>query len=254
MNALQQVIIEKAGNDNGFEHVESVTADTVTMASARHRTRVVVFVPEAGYRLTFTPEGPLGAELIRTFPLHARGNGTFEVGDDVVLGTLLARASALARSLPDQPAADFGRAVIEALTAAPSLVSEESLRTEVERMVRQRIGQDRFRDALLGYWGGACAVTGVAVPEVLRASHTKPWAECESDEERLDVFNGFLLCANLDALFDRHLITFARDGTLVAKSHLTSDLLRKLGVEPGVRLRWIAPGHERYLASHRERL
>lgn len=84
----------------------------------------------------------------------------------------------------------------------------------MERLVRQRVGQQAFRQAMLDYWGGACAVTGVALSEVLRASHAKPWAECVSDAERLDVFNGFLLNANLDALFDRFLITFSDDGEL----------------------------------------
>ena len=40
----------------------------------------------------------------------------------------------------------------------------------------------------------------MALPEVLRASHAKPWAECANDAERLDVFNGFLLVANLDGV------------------------------------------------------
>lgn len=93
--------------------------------------------------------------------------------------------------------------------------------TEVERMVRQRVGQNKFRDAMLDYWGGACAVTGVALPEVLRASHAKPWAECATDAERLDVFNGFLLSANLDALFDRFLISFDEQGVLVIAPALT---------------------------------
>ncbi|MFN2857939.1 HNH endonuclease, partial [Escherichia coli] len=86
---------------------------------------------------------------------------------------------------------------------------------EVERLVRQRVGQDRYRDALLAYWGGACAVTGVTVTETLRASHAKPWAECTDDTERLDAFNGFLLVANLDALFDRFLISFDGTGRLL---------------------------------------
>ena len=85
--------------------------------------------------------------------------------------------------------------------------------TEVERMVRQRIGQQNFRQALMTYWGGACAVTGIDVSDVLRASHIKPWAECATDAERLDVFNGFLLSANLDALFDK--------GRSLSLKHLT---------------------------------
>ena len=34
-----------------------------------------------------------------------------------------------------------------------------------------------------------CAVTGVAEPRLLRASHIKPWAKCDTDAERLDVFD-----------------------------------------------------------------
>ena len=44
--------------------------------------------------------------------------------------------------------------------------------------------------------------TGVALPpELLRASHAKPWAKA-SDIERLDSFNGLLLSVHLDAMFD----------------------------------------------------
>lgn len=48
----------------------------------------------------------------------------------------------------------------------------------------------------------------VRVPDILHATHAKPWADSESDNECLDVLIGFLLCANHDALFDRGLITF----------------------------------------------
>ena len=55
---------------------------------------------------------------------------------------------------------------------------------------------------MLDYWGGACAVTGVALAQALRASHAKAWALCATDAELVDVYNGFLVCANLDAFFD----------------------------------------------------
>jgi putative restriction endonuclease len=45
------------------------------------------------------------------------------------------------------------------------------------------------------YWGGRCPISGVDQPELLRASHIKPWADCSTDAERLDVFNGVLLAA-----------------------------------------------------------
>jgi putative restriction endonuclease len=42
--------------------------------------------------------------------------------------------------------------------------------TEAERLTGQRVGQDLFCNGLLDYWDGACTVTGLAVPERLRAS------------------------------------------------------------------------------------
>ena len=54
--------------------------------------------------------------------------------------------------------------------------------SEAERLVVQRIGQNLFREGLLDLWGRAlrCAATGLAVPALLRASHIKPWADCET--------------------------------------------------------------------------
>ncbi len=86
--------------------------------------------------------------------------------------------------------------------------------TEAERLVVQRVGQDLFRAALLDFWQGRCCATGLAIPELLRASHIKPWAVCADDNERLDVYNGLLLAPHLDALFDAGLMTVADDGDL----------------------------------------
>ena len=58
-------------------------------------------------------------------------------------------------------------------------------------------------------------MTGLAITALLRASHIKPWADCETDAERLDVYNGILLAPHLDAAFDRGFITL-RDDTEVS--------------------------------------
>ena len=119
-------------------------------------------------------------------------------------------------------------------------------------MVRQRVGQDVFRQAMLDYWGGACAVTGIALGDVLRASHAKPWAKCDTDAERLDVFNGFLLSANLDALFDRYLISFDDGGQLLISPEVTEQDRYLLGIQQPLQLRWLAKQHLPYLAFHRD--
>jgi predicted restriction endonuclease len=94
-------------------------------------------------------------------------------------------------------------------------------------------------------------VTGIAVPEVLRASHAKPWAECVSDAERLDVFNGFLLSANLDVLFDRFLISFDDEGVLLTSESIPESERSALGLTLPARLRWVNDQHLPYLRYHR---
>lgn len=125
----------------------------------------------------------------------------------------------------------------------PTLPYEDFLRdtahlgdTEAERAQKVRIGQDRFREALMSYWNGACPITGINNPELLRASHIIPWASCESDQERLDVHNGLLLSSLWDAAFDAGLITFDDQGQVIASPNLGAPAMRELGIELAPRL------------------
>lgn len=108
-----------------------------------------------------------------------------------------------------------------------------------------------FRTALLDYWQGKCCVTGLDVPELLRASHIRPWAQCETDEQRLDVFNGLLLAPHLDALFDGGWITFGADGRVIRSPSLSVDAAARLAFDAGWVVAGKKPGHEDYLRHHR---
>ena len=251
MNPLQRAIIEKAGNDNGFEYVLASDVNCVSLASARHPTRILINLENGAYQVLFQAASPtLLPELQRSFPQTDVESGGLTLTTEAKLAALLRRAASLSRALPNQAATDYLLAVAAELSALPAGIAG----TEIERLVRQRVGQNKFRDALLDYWSGACAVTSVAIPEVLRASHAKPWAECASDAERLDVFNGFLLSANLDALFDRFLVSFDEQGVLLIAPALAGLDLLPLGIASGMKLRWINALHQPYLALHRARL
>lgn len=78
--------------------------------------------------------------------------------------------------------------------------------TDIKKIVKTRISQGSFRRLLL-LERHQCNLCDVSTTAVLRASHIKEWSE-SSREERIDANNGLLLCANHDALFDRHLISF----------------------------------------------
>lgn len=78
--------------------------------------------------------------------------------------------------------------------------------TDIEKIVKTRVSQGSFRRLLL-LERHQCNLCDISTTAVLRASHIKEWSE-SSREERIDANNGLLLCANHDALFDRHLISF----------------------------------------------
>lgn len=90
--------------------------------------------------------------------------------------------------------------------------------TEKEVMAKHRLGQDFFRYMLLNIYNSKCCISGLEIPEVLRASHIIPWAEKE--ETRLDPSNGLCLSATYDAVFDKHLISLDEDYRLVLSPSL----------------------------------
>lgn len=169
----------------------------------------------------------------------AKGHaGAFVFGDRDELYDGVSRSYQLGVSLPTAPLETYER---ETATLGA---------TEVEAIVRKRIGQDVFRKALIDYHGGRCQVTGITDAALLRASHIIPWADCKTDAERLDVHNGFLLSSLWDAAFDEGLLSFADDGTPIYSARLTSNA-RSLLESPPVRRLELRPEQLPRIAWHR---
>lgn len=121
--------------------------------------------------------------------------------------------------------------------------------TSREAVVLARRGQGVYRQQVMHLWQARCAVSGCSVSAVLIASHAKPWAS-STDEERLDPYNGLLLAASVDRLFDQGLISFNDDGRLLCED-LEETELHALGLSRASKLRFIAPRHLPFLAAHR---
>ncbi|HXY57295.1 MAG TPA: HNH endonuclease signature motif containing protein [Methylocystis sp.] len=113
-------------------------------------------------------------------------------------------------------------------------------------------GQNVFRRQQLLYWCGKRPLTGIDEPRLLRASHIKAWASCESNAERIQIYNGVLLAAHLDTAFDAGLISFADDGRMLRGLTLSDANFAALGVPPQARLE-LTPGHRAYLSWRRRR-
>ncbi len=93
--------------------------------------------------------------------------------------------------------------------------------TEVARMVRTRRIQGFFRATVMASYEYCCALSDIAVPQLLNASHIIPWKS--SKERRADPRNGILLNVLYDRAFDRGLITFDESLRLVVSRRLYTD-------------------------------
>jgi hypothetical protein len=101
--------------------------------------------------------------------------------------------------------------------------------TETTANVKQRRGQEYFRDAVLNNYGGRCGVTQLAVRELLIASHILPWGTHIA--ERLNVRNGLSLSRLHDAAFDQGLIAFDDNLRLVLSPRMKAELPQRAVAE-----------------------
>lgn len=245
LSAAVATRLEKVAVDNGFDVQVQSEGAWLTFASTQAPLRIWLTAPDdplcvAAFSMTHVAAGleefgdPIGA------PLPHGAAAARAVAGFAELHRLLRRAFQLSRTLPD---ALLHRFELQT-TGLPRA-------TEVERLVVQRVGQEVFRQGLLEYWQGRCAVTGLAIPELLRASHIKPWAACETDAERLDVFNGLLLSPNFDAAFDRGLITVSPQAKILVSPAVSVPDRCALGLAAEHSLTGLTRQHQVYLAFHR---
>lgn len=241
LGLLERGELRKAAIDCGFDIVHEEPA-WVTAASTHAPLKVW---------LGRVPQGPVAGLSMAAVRAELRAGMEVEVSppapaaacwltfaDVAALDAALLHAWQLSRALPNELEREFQQRVANASA------------TERDATVKQRIGQDLFREGLMVLWEGRCAISGLDEPSLLRASHALPWAQA-SDAERLDVFNGLLLAAHLDAAFDGGLLAIDETGFVLISSRLSKSTTGVLAVRPGSRVR-LSTRHSRYLAWHRQ--
>ena len=88
----------------------------------------------------------------------------------------------------------------------------------VNAMVKVRVNQARFRRAVLASYNARCCISGLAVPQLLIASHIVPWSM--DTKNRLNPQNGLCLSALHDKAYDIGLITVLPDFTVRVSKRL----------------------------------
>ncbi|WP_109077707.1 HNH endonuclease [Aggregatibacter kilianii] len=92
---------------------------------------------------------------------------------------------------------------------------------EEKREVNVRVNQSFFRDSVLAAYNYRCCITGIDIPELLIASHIKPWKD--DVENRLNPQNGLCLNALHDKAFDRGLFTLDENFRVILSHQLCSS-------------------------------
>lgn len=255
-----RLLLQKAGYDSGWTLQPEGTIPAalddppwMTLRSQNAPGQIALAIAPPGYALRTTQR------VLRR--LAEEGLGTPEA-DHLRFETLAELRAAclrgwhLFRALPDAPETTFEAELKregQSWSGPQSQDLDPNRATTREARVRLRVGQNTFRAALDDYWGGRCVLTGITDRALLRASHIVPWAECESDAQRLDVFNGLLLAAHWDAAFDAFLVSFDAEGRVLASPRLSEAGAQALGLAYAPPL-ILASDHADLLAWHRERL
>lgn len=247
LNVVQRSLLEKLAQDNGFDALVETTDTWLAFSSTQVPLKLWLGVVGGGWCVAFSQPGVAADLTALTTPTTvsppAGADEARQVGDLSQLHHVVRRAYQLSATLPDELLREFERKT-----------KDLPRTTEVERLVALRVGQDVFREGLMRYWEGRCAVTGLTEPELLRASHIKPWSKCDTDHERLNVFNGLLLAVHLDAVFDRAFITFDDTGAMLISPRLSNDDAAILGLATTLKLRRLESGHRTAIAWHRDTL
>ncbi len=97
-----------------------------------------------------------------------------------------------------------------------------------EQVTKVRVNQSFFRSAVLSAYNNTCCITGLALPQLLIASHIKPWRVSDAQTERTNPQNGLCLNSLHDRAFDKGLITITGDYSIVLskeiKEHCTQEV------------------------------
>ncbi|WP_312189565.1 HNH endonuclease [Leclercia sp.] len=116
-------------------------------------------------------------------------------------------------------------------------------------LIQARIGQGAFRANCLQIYP-TCPVTGISFQPLLIASHIKPWTDCRTAQERLDPYNGIMLAAHIDTLFDSGWISFANQGEVLISNQLDFGTCERLRLPE--RITALSEQSFNYLKWHRE--
>lgn len=190
----------------------------------------LVFIRDANWAKPYFkwfnyPDTQDNFKIVQEFFIPHQSFLNFEV--DNCIDGIISTTWELSYTMPVMYTSDNVEAVVsKAIEKLP--INSEQIQTIREAITKIRIGQSQFRNDLLNSDRNNCFITGISNPNLLIASHIKPWKD-SNNQERLDPNNGILLTPTFDKLFDKFLITFNEDGNIIwSNNRIDEDTRNKL--------------------------
>jgi len=170
------------------------------------------------------------------------------VGDDIILGLGIIAKERSDGVFIIKPYAMLNHPLDKASISSILEKEDVTFITDVVTEVTRRKGQEKFRKLLLTKYK-TCALCDVEASHT-RASHIKPWAS-STDNERLDIQNGLLLCPNHDYLFDKGLITIKETGEILISNTLSASQQMSFNINQMLSIQMLDE-MQQYMAHHRQ--
>lgn len=131
----------------------------------------------------------------------------------------------------------------ETIDNSPNII----ISSEKQYLQKVRTTQGKFRESLLKY-APSCKICGMDISNLLIASHIKPWKDC-NDIERLDFYNGLLLCPAHNAAFDSGYISFDNQGKIIISNSLNQKNKKLLQINENIQIH-LESRHLYYMEWH----
>lgn len=152
--------------------------------------------------------------------------------------------------IPEEEQLELAMEVVRVTEHNPliTLIAETILeaKTKIQR------GEQQFRKSLLPLWHKECPLCGMDIDAVLKASYAKPWKD-STDLEKLNPYNGLLLCSNHEAMFSAGLISFTGKGKLSIARQIPEEKYLGYGLKKGMKIP-VYPENESFFRWHKRNI
>jgi hypothetical protein len=125
-----------------------------------------------------------------------------------------------------------------------------TMSAESKIKTKLRVGKNKFCAEVENVWNHVCPICGISLKDALRACYAKPWKD-SSNEERLNPFNGLLLCCNHYALYHNGYISFDQHGKILISKALDEKENEKFLLDTDISIP-IADEHKPFLKWHKK--